>query len=138
MNEQLWTVVRFPDGSWSFGGRPDDPAYALCEKWRLLAGDGKQAVKRAQGRRRRTLTARLQAIYETLCPDDVLHAEDPRRTAILEEMRLVLEAPTVSQAVEVVAWWNSWPNPQHLSATEFVQDARDLFLRVNDGAPLNA
>jgi len=133
MKEQLWTIVRFPDGSWSFGGKPEDPAYERCEKWRLLAGDGKQAVKRAQGRRRRTLSARLQAIYETLCPDDVLHAEDPRRPAILEEMRLVVEAPTDSQAAEVVAWWNSWPNPQHLSATEFVVEARQLFVRVNDG-----
>lgn len=138
MNEQLWTVVRFPDGSWSYGGKPDDPAYAQCEKWRLLAGDGKQAVNRAQGRRRRTLSSRLQAIYEKLCPDDVLDAEDPRRQDIIAEMQLVMEGPTEKQAADVIAWWNCWPNPQHQSAIEFVQEARKLFLRVNDGSSLNA
>lgn len=66
---------------------------------------------RAQGLRRRALLPRLQAIYETLCPDDVLHTEDPRRPVILEEMRLVVQAPTDTQAAEVVDRWNSWPNP---------------------------
>ena len=29
---QLWTVVRFPNGSWSYGGRPDSPEYAQLTK----------------------------------------------------------------------------------------------------------
>lgn len=51
MREKLWTVVRFPDGSWSYGGRLDSPDYALCEKWSTFAVDGKTAVKLTQRRR---------------------------------------------------------------------------------------
>jgi hypothetical protein len=132
MKEQLWTIVRFPDGSWSFGGKPNDPAYEFCEKWRIAAVEAKHAVKLAQVRRRRTLSKRLQAIYETLCPDDILDAGDPRRPIIVEEMRLVMEAPSDAEAVSTISWWNSWPNPQHLSAEGFVRAARELFRRVDD------
>jgi hypothetical protein len=52
MKTLLWTVVRFPDGSWSYGGRMDDPAYALCEKWRIEATSGEEAKKKAQVKRR--------------------------------------------------------------------------------------
>jgi hypothetical protein len=47
----LWTVVRFPNGSWSYGGKPDAPDYAECEVWRIDAGDGKSAVRKAQTQR---------------------------------------------------------------------------------------
>jgi hypothetical protein len=49
---QNWTVVRFPDGSWSYGGLPNDPAYEFCEKWSIPADSARSAVKRAQGLRR--------------------------------------------------------------------------------------
>lgn len=133
MKTQLWTIVRFPDGSWSYGGKPSDPAYEFCEKWRIPAVEAKQAVKLAQARRRRTLSKRLQTIYETLCPDDRLDAGDPRRPIIVEEMRQVMEAPSEAEAVSAISWWNSWPNPQHLSAQDFVRSARELFRRVDDG-----
>lgn len=44
----LWTVVRFPNGLWSYGGRIDDPDYSECEKWRIDAETGPQAVREAQ------------------------------------------------------------------------------------------
>ncbi|WMD24016.1 hypothetical protein RAS12_30760 (plasmid) [Achromobacter seleniivolatilans] len=131
MKEQLWTIVRFPDGSWSYGGKPNDPAYEFCEKWQIPAVEAKQAVKLAQARRRRTLPKRLQTIYETLCPDDRLDAADPRRPTIVEEMRQVVEATSDADAVSAISWWNIWPNPQHLNAQDFVRAARELFRRVD-------
>lgn len=133
MKAQLWTIVRFPDGSWSYGGKPSDPAYEFCEKWRIPAVGAKEAVKLAQARRRRTLPKRLQTIYETLCPDDLLDSRDPRKAIIMEEMRQVMEAPSEAEAVSAISRWNCWPNPQHFSAQEFVRIARELFRRVNDG-----
>lgn len=64
--EKLWTVVRFPDGSWSYGGRLDSPEYALCEKWSTFAVDGKTAVKLTQRRRQneRKRAARISAKQE--------------------------------------------------------------------------
>jgi hypothetical protein len=49
----LWTVVRFPNGSWSSGGKPNDPDYASCEVWRIDADSREKAVKAAQAKRRR-------------------------------------------------------------------------------------
>lgn len=53
MKIRTWTVVRFPNGSWSYGGRRDDPNYALCEKWSIDATSGQDAVRKAQTQRRR-------------------------------------------------------------------------------------
>lgn len=49
----LWTVVRFPNGSWSYGGKPSDPDYAKCEIWQIEAKVGSIAVKKAQAKRSR-------------------------------------------------------------------------------------
>lgn len=51
MNESLWTVVRFPDGSWSYGGKPSDPDYSKCEIWQIPASSPEEAVKKAQKKR---------------------------------------------------------------------------------------
>lgn len=48
----LWTVARFPNGSWSTGGKTTDPDYASCEVWRIEADTREQATKRAQAKRR--------------------------------------------------------------------------------------
>lgn len=130
MKEQNWTVVRFPDGSWSFGGTPADPAYEFCERWRLPAKSGQHAVKLAQGRRQRGLSGRLLKIYSMLCPDDQLDEADPRREKILSEMREVVEAPSERDAARAIEWWNSWPNPHHECVLEFVQEARRKFREV--------
>ncbi|ONR57542.1 hypothetical protein A8E25_18120 [Burkholderia cenocepacia] len=53
MNEKLWTVARFPSGTWCFGGRPDDSVNSACELWQVRAATGKAAVKKAQGKRSR-------------------------------------------------------------------------------------
>lgn len=50
---RLWTVVRFPNGSWSYGGKPTAPDYAECEVWQIEALSGTAAVKKAQAKRRR-------------------------------------------------------------------------------------
>ena len=50
---KLWTVARFPNGSWSYGGKPTDPDYAECEVFRIAAVEGKAAVKKAQAKRSR-------------------------------------------------------------------------------------
>lgn len=54
----LWTVVRFPDGSWSFGDKPDSPDYVGCEVWQIEAPDGKRAVKAGRDKRSRELRAK--------------------------------------------------------------------------------
>lgn len=51
MSEQLWTVVRFPNGSWSTGGKPNDPEYSECEVWQIVAASRKDATLKAQSRR---------------------------------------------------------------------------------------
>lgn len=58
-----WTVVRFPNGSWSYGGKPTDPDYAECEVFRIPAESAKKAVKAAQSKRSAALskTKRLAA-----------------------------------------------------------------------------
>ncbi|KVD92936.1 hypothetical protein WS63_07835 [Burkholderia stagnalis] len=51
---RLWTVVRFPNGSWSYGGKPTDPDYAQCEVWQIKAESSKDAIKKAQAKRSRS------------------------------------------------------------------------------------
>lgn len=52
-----WTVVRFPDGSWSYGGKPTDPDYKNCEVWQIAADSPEKAVKKAQAKRSRAARA---------------------------------------------------------------------------------
>ncbi len=52
---KMWTVARYPDGSWTYGGRPDSPDYEFCEVWRIAATDEKAAVRKAQAKRRRAI-----------------------------------------------------------------------------------
>jgi len=47
----LWTVARFPNGSWTTGGKPSDPDYAECEVWRIDAESRDDAKKKAQSKR---------------------------------------------------------------------------------------
>lgn len=57
-----WTVVRFPNGSWSYGGRLHSPDYELCEKWSIAAPTAKDAVKKAQALRRQELRRQARAV----------------------------------------------------------------------------
>lgn len=54
-DDQLWTVARFPDGSWSTGGKPSDPAYQCCDVYTVLATDRDGAKRKAQQFRRALL-----------------------------------------------------------------------------------
>lgn len=51
--ERLWTVARFPNGDWDTGGRVDDPVYAECETWQVMAESREKAKKKAQALRRK-------------------------------------------------------------------------------------
>lgn len=53
MKEQLWIVARFPDGSWSSGGRASSPEYANCEIFRVLATGRDDAEKKAKAEHRK-------------------------------------------------------------------------------------
>lgn len=50
---RLWTVARFPNGSWSTGGKSDDPDYSECEVFQVMASSRDEAKKRAQNERSR-------------------------------------------------------------------------------------
>lgn len=47
------TVVRFPNGSWSTGGRVSDPDYEQCECYVVPSISDAEAKKTAQAVRRR-------------------------------------------------------------------------------------
>jgi hypothetical protein len=47
----LWTVARFPDGSWSTGGKPGAPDYRHCEVWQIEASSREDARKKAMAKR---------------------------------------------------------------------------------------
>ncbi|MFC3169238.1 hypothetical protein [Paracoccus fontiphilus] len=53
MTNMKITVVRFPDGSWSHGGSPDDPDYAECDVWVIDDSIPRMAIRKAQARYRR-------------------------------------------------------------------------------------
>ena len=48
-----WTVVRFPDGTWSTGGKPDDPDFQHCEVFVVSAVSREQAKRKGQQKRYR-------------------------------------------------------------------------------------
>lgn len=53
MDSRLWTVVRFPAGMWSYGGKPSSADYENCEVFLIPADSPKAATKKAQSIRAR-------------------------------------------------------------------------------------
>jgi hypothetical protein len=53
MESRLWTVVRFPAGVWSTGGRPTDEDYQDCEVYQIHGDSREKATKKAQAIRSR-------------------------------------------------------------------------------------
>lgn len=53
--------------------------------------------------------AKLIAIYNRVCPNDLLEHDDPRLPVIAAEMLDVGLAPTPTAALRVIAWWDSYP-----------------------------
>jgi hypothetical protein len=49
----LWTVARFPNGTWSTGGSPKDPEYKDCEVFVVDAETRDTAKRKAQSKRSR-------------------------------------------------------------------------------------
>lgn len=69
---------------------------------------------------------KLLAIYGRLCPHDRVTDDDPRRDAIAAEVFDVGNAPTMEEALSVIAWWgqsSEW-------ARDFVRSARASFCRL--------
>ena len=66
------------------------------------------------------------SVYEALCPADKISRDDPRRPAIIAEMRAIHRAQTAAQAAKVIVWWDVWPNDQHPTAEDFCRDARRI------------
>lgn len=48
-----WTVARFPNGSWSSGGKPDSKEYQSCEVFVVDADSREKATKKGQSQRSR-------------------------------------------------------------------------------------
>lgn len=48
-----WTVARFPNGSWTTGGKPTDMDYVGCEVFVIDSADRASATKKAQAMRSR-------------------------------------------------------------------------------------
>jgi len=48
-----WTVARFPNGSWSTGGKPNSVDYENCEVFVVEAESRESATKKAQAKRSR-------------------------------------------------------------------------------------
>lgn len=44
----IWTVARFPNGSWMTGGTPNDPAYKDAKVFRVEADTREKAKRKAQ------------------------------------------------------------------------------------------
>ncbi|WP_227658020.1 hypothetical protein, partial [Klebsiella pneumoniae] len=53
METRLWTVARFPVGSWTTGGRPEDSDYEFSEVYQIPAESREKATKKAQAVRSR-------------------------------------------------------------------------------------
>jgi len=65
-------------------------------------------------------------LYSRLCPDDPVASDrlDPRRAAIIAEMKAVCRAKTEAGAMCVIEWWDSWRNNEE-GLLEFVRKARN-------------
>jgi hypothetical protein len=61
MNTTLWTAARFPDGSWSTGGAPDDPDYANCTVYRVPAKDSDEALRLGKAEYRKAVRKAAKA-----------------------------------------------------------------------------
>ncbi len=75
---------------------------------------------------RQATMSKYISTYEALCPRDRISPSDPRRPAIIAEMRAIHRAKTAAQAAAVIAWWAVWPNDQHSTAEDFCRDARRI------------
>lgn len=64
------------------------------------------------------------AVYNKLCPDDVVEHYDWRRRQIMSEIRAIHRAKTDADAAAVIAWWDCWPNPYFKTPLSFVRAVR--------------
>lgn len=55
MMERLWTVVRFPNGSWSSGENRRTQTMSIARFGQIDAATAKAAVRKAQAKRSRDL-----------------------------------------------------------------------------------
>lgn len=62
MKERLWTVARFPNGSWSTGGKPDCTDYELCSVYSVLADSENEAKSKGQSMHRKAMRQKAKAL----------------------------------------------------------------------------
>jgi hypothetical protein len=70
--------------------------------------------------------AKLIAVYERLCPDDVIAVDDPRRGMIAAEVYDVGTAATLKEALQVIQWWGQ----DSVQTKEFVIATRRAVSRM--------
>lgn len=63
--KKMWTAARFPDGSWTAGGRADDPDYACCSVYRVLAETLQEAKRKGQAEHRKALRVAAKKASES-------------------------------------------------------------------------
>lgn len=59
--------------------------------------------------------SKMLQVYESLCPNDPIADDDPRRADIIREMLTVRQAKTIQDATKVVDWWD-WDSCQQMYA----------------------
>jgi hypothetical protein len=59
LDARLWTVARFPVGSWTTGGKPSDEDYKHCEVYEIDADSREKATKKAKAIRVRLVKKNL-------------------------------------------------------------------------------
>lgn len=70
--------------------------------------------------------AKLIALYERVCPEEVIAVDDPRRDCIAAEMLDIGLAPNAKAGLEVIAWWD----PIHENLKPTVAKVRKRFRSV--------
>lgn len=80
---------------------------------------------------KRVVMSKYIKIYEQLCPDDPIAKDDPRRSAIINEMQQVCTAKTDERASRYIEWWSVWRNDRAKgkpdALMDFVRKARKLY-----------
>lgn len=63
-DDKLWTVARFPNGTWCTGGKPTDSDYAESWVTQVWAKDRTSAKKKGQGRYSREQKKSIKTLTE--------------------------------------------------------------------------
>lgn len=69
-------------------------------------------------------------LYHLMCPLDEVTKDDPRRAAIIAEMRYIVNPKhSIKKAAEYIRWWGGWSEKD--SPEEFVKQARKQYAAIS-------